>query len=214
MINAKEFVKALKNLEGEKSIPQEIIIDALKQAFINAYQRKNGKDAMVRVEIDAKKGDIYMFNQKNIVEKVEDDFLEVELEEAQAINPDFKVGDIFEIPVEISSLERMDAMHVKQILKQKIREAEKQVIHDAFIDKKDDIVQGIIKKVEPKFCIVDLGRTDGYMPIQNQIPSEKYYEGQRLNVYITDVNKSSHGAQVTVSRADAGFLKRLFLIYT
>ena len=137
-MDAKKFIKALKELEGDKNIPSEIVLDSLKQALVLAYQQKieNAKDSMARVEIDPKKGNIRMFAQKTIVEEVEDDYLEISLEDAQVYNPDYKVGDIFETEVNVDDYNRMAALYVKQILRQKLREAEKQIIFDEYIENK------------------------------------------------------------------------------
>jgi len=210
MINAKDFVKALKSLEDTKNITVPVALDALKQALTNAYQKVNGKDALVRVEIDEKEGKISMFSQKNIVEEVEDDFLEISIEDAKEINPEYKVGDIYETDVDTDEFDRMAALHVKQVLRQKIREAEKQVVYDAYIDKKDDIIMGVVERVEKTYCLINVGKANALMPSNNFIPNEKYSVGQHIKVYIVDVDKSSQGAQVIVSRNDSNFLKRLF----
>ena len=115
MINPKEFTKALHALEETKNIPQEVVIQALKIALINAYQKENGKDALVRVEIDPKKTFIEMYNQKTIVKDVEDDFLEISLEDARNRNPEYQIGDIYEEPIDTNDFDRMAALHVKQI---------------------------------------------------------------------------------------------------
>jgi len=210
MINAKDFVKALQALEADKNIPQDIAIEALKQALINAYQKENGKDALVRVDIDPGKGIVQVYNQKTIVAEVQDDFLEIALEDAKQTMPDAEVGAMYEIPVSTEGFERMAVLHVKQILRQKIREAEKQVIYDEYINKKDEIIVGTVDRVEDRYTLINIGKTNALLPSSNQIPNETYYEGQPLKVYVLEVDKSSQGAQVVVSRTEPGFLKRLF----
>ncbi len=210
MINPKEFTKALQALEETKNIPQDVVISALKVALMNAYQKENGKDALVRVEIDPKKTFIEMFNQKMVVEEVNDDFLEISLEDAKESNPDYKIGDIYETPIDTNNFDRMAALHVKQILKQKIREAEKQVVYDEYIGKKDDIVIGEVERIEKNYCLINIGKTSALLPNGNMIPGEKYYPGQHVKVYINEVDKTGNGAQVVVSRNAPGFLKRLF----
>lgn len=211
-MDARNFIKALKALEGEKNIPSEIVIESLKQALVLAYQQKieNAKDSMARVEIDPKKGNIKMYAQKNIVEEVEDDYLEISLEDAKVYNPDYKVGDIFEKEVNVDDYNRMAALYVKQILRQKLREAEKQVIYDEYIDHKDDIIVGVIERVQPNYCLINVGKTNALMPSNMMIPNEKYEVGQNIKVYVVDVDKKAQGAQVVVSRSDPNFLKRLF----
>ena len=211
-MDAKKFIKALKELEGDKNIPSEIVLDSLKQALVLAYQQKieNAKDSMARVEIDPKKGNIRMFAQKTIVEEVEDDYLEISLEDAKVYNPDYKVGDIFETEVNVDDYNRMAALYVKQILRQKLREAEKQIIFDEYIEHKDDIIVGTVERVEPNFCLINLGKANALMPASNRIPNENLEIGQLVKVYVVDVDKKAQGAQVIVSRTDVGFLKRLF----
>ena len=211
-MNAREFIKALKALEGDKNIPSEIVLDALKQALVLAYQQKieNAKDSMARVEIDPKKGIIKMFAQKTIVEEVEDDYLEISLEDARVYNPDYQVGDIYETEVNVDDYNRMAALYVKQILRQKLREAEKQIIFDEYIEHKDDIIVGTVERVEPNFCLINLGKANALMPASNRIPNENLEIGQLVKVYVVDVDKKAQGAQVIVSRTDTGFLKRLF----
>ena len=170
-MNAREFIKALKALEGDKNIPSEIVLDALKQALVLAYQQKieNAKDSMARVEIDPKKGIIKMFAQKTIVEEVEDDYLEISLEDAKVYNPDYQVGDIYETEVNVDDYNRMAALYVKQILRQKLREAEKQIIFDEYIEHKDDIIVGTVERVEPNFCLINLGKANALMPLHEKM---------------------------------------------
>lgn len=210
MINPKEFTKALEALEETKNIPPEIVLAALKTALVNAYQKENGKDAMVRVEIDPKKTYIEMYNQKHIVTEVNDDFLEISLEDARQKNSNYQIGDLYEEAVDTNNFDRMAALHVKQILKQKIREAEKQVVYDEYIGKKDDIIVGEVERVERNYCLINIGKTNALLPNGNMIPGEKYYPGQHIKVYVNEVEKSGNGAQVVVSRNAPGFLKRLF----
>ncbi|MDD3383739.1 MAG: transcription termination factor NusA [Bacilli bacterium] len=209
-MNPKEFIKALKAFEDSKNISPEMVIDLLKSALISAYQKENGKEARVRVEIDDKKGKILMFNQKEVVEECVDDVLTISLHDAQEINKDYKLGDIFEIAVDTDQFDRMAALYVKQVLRQKIREAEKQYVYDAYINLKDDIITGIVERVENNYSLINIGKTNALMPASNSIPNERYYVGQHLKVYVVEVDKASQGAQVIVSRTEPNFLKRLF----
>jgi len=209
-VNPKEFIKALKAFEESKNISPEMVIDLLKSALISAYQKENGKEARVRVEIDDKKGKILMFNQKEIVEDCVDDVLTISLHDAQEINKDYKLGDTFEIAVDTDQFDRMAALYVKQVLRQKIREAEKQYVYDAYINLKDDIITGIVERVENNYSLINIGKTNALMPASNSIPNERYYVGQHLKVYVVEVDKASQGAQVIVSRTEPNFLKRLF----
>ena len=209
-MESKEFIKALKDFESDKNIAADVVLDALKVALINAFQKENGKDTKVRVEIDDKKGVIEMFHQRDVVEEVLDPAMEISLQEAQEIDPKYKLGDVFEIPVDTDHFNRMAALHVKQVLRQKIREAEKQMIYDTYIDKKDDVILGTIERVENGYVLINIGRTNALMRPSQMIPGEKYEVGQTIKTYITNVDKEVQGAQVLVSRTDPNFLKRLF----
>ncbi len=210
-MESREFLKALADFETTKNISSEIVLEALKTALINAFQReRNCKEAQVRVDIDAKKGTIDMFHQRVVVENVKSPDLEVSLAAVQEINSDMKLGDIYEVPVDVDHFNRMAALRVKQVLRQKIRESEKQMIYDAYIGLKDDIITGVIERVEKSYVLINIGRTNALMRANQMIPNEKYMQGATIKAYITDVDRESQGAQVLVSRADPNFLKRLF----
>lgn len=209
-MNVKEFFEALAGIENRK-LPKEVVIDALKEALSKAYKKHiEIPDALVKVDIDEKTGELNVFQQYTVVEEVEDDELEIALDEAQKIKADIQVGELFDVKKSIDDLGRAAAILAKNVLKQKIREAEKQSVYDEYIDKKDEMVTGIIESVEEKFVIVNLGKTLAMMPKAAQIPGEIYKEGQKIRLVITEVTKETKGAQVLVSRADAKLVKRLF----
>ncbi len=169
----------------------------------------NQSDVYVRVAIDD--GHIHIYPERMVVEEVEDDALELSLEDAQKINKNAQIGDmISEEEVDFSEFDRADVNLAKNVMKQKIREAEKQLVYEEYCDKVDDMVLGTIETVEDKFVIVNIGKTLAMMPRMNQIPTEHYYEGQTLPVVISTVDKESKGAQVLVSRATPVFVRRLF----
>ena len=209
-MNAKELLNALDAFEQEKGISKEVVVDALKEALEKAYKKNTDPDVLCRVDIDSEKGTIEMYELKNVVEEVEDDLFEIELEDAKEINPNIKIGEVLEIEVDTETLSRLAALQAKQVLTQKIREFEKQTVYDAYIDKKDDIIVGTIDRIEPGFIIVNVGKTNAVMKINHTIPGESFKPGQAVRVYVVDVDKSSQGAAVIVSRTAPGFLKRLF----
>ncbi len=209
-MNAKDLLSALNAFEKEKGISKEIVVEALKEAIEKAYIRNTDMDALCRVEIDPKKGTLELYAVKNVVEVVEDDVYEIELEDAQKIDPKLKVGDNLETPVDTDTLSRLAAMQARQVLTQKIREFEKQNVYDAYIDKKDDIIIGIVERVEHEFILVNIGKTSAVMSKRHILPGETFKLKQAIRVYVVDVDKSSSGAAVTVSRTEPGFLKRLF----
>lgn len=209
-MNAKELLNALDAFEQEKGISKDVVVDALKEALEKAYKKNTDPDVLCRVDINADLGTIEMYELKNVVEDVEDDLFEIELEDAKEINPNIKIGEVLEIAVDTETLSRLAALQAKQVLTQKIREFEKQTVYDAYIDKKDDIIVGTIDRIEPGFIIVNVGKTNAVMKINHTIPGETFKVGQAVRVYVVDVDKSSQGAAVIVSRTVPGFLKRLF----
>jgi N utilization substance protein A len=210
-MNFKDFLAAIQALEGNRNITKEIVLDALEEALIKAYRKHvEVPDALVRVDIDQSTGEVRLFHQFNVVEAIEDDELEIDLKEARKHNPELNLGDFYEIPVNIDDLGRAAALLAKNVMKQKIREAEKKAVYDEYIDKLDEMVIGIIESVEEKFVVVNLGKTLAMMPKAAQIPQEIYKEGTKIRLVITEVTKDTKGAQVLVSRADSKLVKRLF----
>lgn len=217
MINAKEFIKALNELEAAKGISKESIIEALKEAMEKGFIKQLGivsngdlEEAKVRVDIDAKKGTIEMCVLKTVVEEVEDDFLQISLEDANKDANIYKVGDIYEIPVSTDELTKLTAQNVKSVLRQKIAEAEKTAIYNAYIDKKGEMIRGVVEKVDERSSIVNIGRTSVYLPNSQKIPGETFRIGDQIRLYVVDVLSTTKGAQIIVSRSDPGYLKRLF----
>jgi len=207
----KVLLKALSSIEDDRNISRDVIIGALKEALIKAY-KKNVElpDLALRVDFDEKTGHINMFQQYNVVETVEDDELEISLEDARLQKEDYEIGDVYEMQVSIKNLSRASASLARNVIKQKIREAEKLAVYEEYSDLLDEMVLGIVESVEEKFVLVDLGRTIAMMPASARIPGEIYREGQKLRVIITDVKRETKGSQVLVSRADSKLVKRLF----
>ena len=209
-MNAKDLINALDAFEQEKGISKVVVLEALKEALEKAYKKHTDPDVMCRADIDGDAGTIEMYELKNVVNEVEDDLFEIELDDAKEIKADIKVGDVLEIPVDPNTLSRLAALQAKQVLTQKIREFEKQTVYDAYIDKKDDLIVGTIERIEPGFILVNVGKSNAVMKINNIIPGESFKVGQTVRVYVVDVDKSAQGAAVIVSRTVPGFLKRLF----
>lgn len=207
----KDFMKAMQAIEQDRSLSQDIVVAALKEALAKAYRKHiEIPDALVRVDINEKSGEIKVYQQRAVVEEVEDDELEISLADAKKIRQEVELGDMIENEVSIENLGRAAVILAKNVMKQKIREAEKQAVYDEYCDKLDDLVVGTVESVEEKFCVVNIGKTLALMPRVAQIPGEHYYEGQRLRVVVSEVNKETKGAQVLVSRADGNLVKRLF----
>lgn len=208
----KDLVKAMRAIEDDRALSVEIVTSALKEALAKAYRKHvEMPDAEVEVVIDESTGTITVWRQKTVVETVEDDEFEISLEEAKEINADAELGQLVNTnEINIAEFGRVAVILAKNVLRQKIKEAEKQAVYDEYIDKLQDMVIGTIESVEEKFCVVNIGKTLALMPRVAQIPGETYKEGQRIRVVISEVNKETKGAQVLVSRADANLVKRLF----
>ncbi|MDD2591384.1 MAG: transcription termination factor NusA [Erysipelotrichaceae bacterium] len=210
-MNCNDFLKAMTLIESDRSIDKNIVIAALSEALVKAYRKHvDIPDALVRVDINEQTGDIKMYQQFKVVEKVEIDELEIALEKAKELDQQLNLDDFYEEEVSVDNLGRAAALLAKNVLKQKIREAEKQAVYDEYIDKLDEMVLGNIESVEEKFIVINLGKTLALMPKMAQIPNERYYEGQKVRVVITEVNKDTKGAQVLVSRSDPKLVRRLF----
>lgn len=212
MINTKEFIKALDELEATRGISKDSILASLKEALEKAYRKQLGadEDALVRADIDSIKGTIEMYHMKNVVEEVQDDFLEISLDDAQKTDPDIKVGDVWQEAVSTDELTKLAAMNVKSVLRQKMSEAEKAALYDAYQDKIGEMITGTVEKIDERSTIVNIGRTSVYLPNSQKIAGEVFTLGQTIKLYVVDVVSTTKGAQIAVSRSDAGFLKRLF----
>lgn len=211
-MNLKDLMKAMQSIEDDRKISKDIVIEALKEALAKAYRKHvDISDVQVRVDINEKSGAIKVYQQYTVVEEVEDDELEVSLEEARKFNPTIQLGELLDREVSIENLGRAAALLAKNVMKQKIREAEKQAVYDEYINLLDEMVFGLVESVEEKFVVVNLGKTMAIMPRAAQMPNETYHEGQNIRVLITECNNQSKGgAQVLVSRADANLVRRLF----
>lgn len=208
---SKKFIQALDLLESEKGIKKEIVLDALKEALEKSYKKNyGGPESIIRVEINEINGKIRLYEIKHVVDDVNDEDYELSLEEAQMINPKYQIGDDVVTEVDPEVFGRLAAIQTKQLLKQKIREAEKETLYNEYIDKKDDIINGTVDRVEERFAIINIGRTGALLPLNQQIPGEKIYEGQRIKVYVSDVERNTKGTHIGVSRTEPGLVKRLF----
>ncbi|MEL7564322.1 MAG: transcription termination factor NusA [Dehalobacterium sp.] len=205
-----EFIEALKELEKEKNISIDILLEAIEAALISAYKKNFGSSQNVRVEISRNTGEIHVYNRRNIVEEVEDPRLEVSLSEARKIRPSYEIDDILETEVTPKTFGRIAAQTAKQVVVQRIREAERTNIYDEFINRESDIVTGIVQRHEMKNVFIDLGKTEAVLMPTEQISREQYNQGDRIKTYIIEVKKTTKGPQILVSRTHPGLLKRLF----
>ncbi|MBQ7223469.1 MAG: transcription termination/antitermination protein NusA [Erysipelotrichaceae bacterium] len=210
-MNVKDLAAVLSNIQENRMISYDVVVSALKEGLAKAYRKHiSCPDAMVRVDIDDK-GVIRLYQQRKVIDtEVMDPDLEISLEDARELSESYNVDDIIEDEVGIEDFGRSTVSLVKNVMLQKIKEASKQMVYDEYIDKIDDLVYGTVQTVEDKFVLVDLGKTLALMTKADQIPGEKYFDGQRLKVIIKAVSKDTKGAQVIVSRSSANLVKRLF----
>ncbi len=205
------FKEAIASIVDDRQIDEQIVEEALIEALSKALKRHIGaNDANVEVVMDEDKDEMRIYQIFDVVEEVSNFDTELSLEEALDDKEDAKIGDKIYLEHEINDLGRPAALLAKNVLKQKIREAEKQGIYDEYIHQLFEMVTVSVETVEDRFLFVNLGRAYGIMPLSAQIPGEHYYEGQKLKVVITEVNKDTKGAQIIVSRSDDHFVRRLF----
>lgn len=205
----KEFLDALAELERTKGIKLDILLEALEDALISAYKKNYGSSQNVRVEINRETGDIHVYYRKEVVETVENDKVEMSLEEARLYDPEFEVGDMFESEVTPRSFGRIAAQTAKQVIVQRIREAERNVIYDAYAKAEGEIVRGTIVRIEGRNVIVDIGKTEAVLTTADQIPGERYIVGNTVKVYVEEVMRGNRGTRIAISRTQPGFLSRL-----
>src|SRR3954470_18997412 len=207
-----ELLDALALLEKEKGISRNVIIEAIEAALISAYRRNFNQAQNVRIDINLGVGTMRVFARKEVVDEVFDPRLEISLEEAQRINPNYQVEDVVEMEVTPKDFGRIAAQTAKQVVTQRVREAERGIIYSEFIDREEDIMTGIVQRLDSKFIYVSLGKIEALLPVNEQMPNERYKPHDRIKVFITKVEKTTKGPQIFVSRTHPGLLKRLFEI--
>ena len=207
-----EFMEALDELEKDRGIDKETLIDTIEQALLTAYKKNFGSAQNVRVEFDRERGEVKVFSQRVVVDESDlyDTFLEIELKDAREISPNYELGDIIENEVTPKDFGRIAAQTAKQVVVQRIREAEREIVYNEFIDKENEIVTGEVARVNTNLVYVNLGRIEAVMNTQEQMQGEHYKAGQKIKVYILEVKKTNKGPQIVVSRSHPGLVKRLF----
>ncbi|TCO79903.1 transcription termination factor NusA [Marinisporobacter balticus] len=205
-----EFIEALGQIEKEKGISKEILIDTIEAALISAYKRNYGSAQNVKVYINRESGDVGVFSVKNVVEIIEDELLEMSIEDAKKINSNYGLGDVVEKEVTPKNFGRIAAQTAKQVVVQRIREAERGIIFDEFINRESEIVTGLVQRMSKGNVFIDLGKTEAILTPAEQIPGEEYKHNDRIKTYIVEVKKTTKGPQILVSRTHPGLVKRLF----
>jgi N utilization substance protein A len=207
-----ELLDALTILEKEKGISKDIIIEAIEAALISAYKRNFNQAQNVRVDLNRETGTMKVYARKDVVDEVYDSRLEISIGEARGINPNYVLNDVIEMEVTPKDFGRIAAQTAKQVVTQRVREAERGVIYSEFIDREEDIMTGIVQRIDSKFIYVSLGKIEALLPVSEQMPNETYRPHDRIKVFITKVEKTTKGPQIFVSRTHPGLLKRLFEI--
>lgn len=205
-----DLLDALTALEQQKGISRDVLIEAIEAALVTAYKRNFNQAQNVRVDINLATGTMLVYSRKDVVEEVEDDRLQISLDDARAINPHYIVGDVVEEEVTPRNFGRIAAQTAKQVVTQRVREAERGLIYEEYVDREDDIVNGIVERLDARNIYVGLGKVEAVLPVNEQIQTETYRPHDRIKVYITKVERTTRGPQVFVSRTHPGLLRRLF----
>lgn len=208
----KEFILAVEELEKEKGISKDALIDAIESALVSAYKKNYSNSQNVRVNINKETGDIDVFMRKIVVtdEEVMDEYGELTLDEAHEIDPSYKLGDVIENRVTPKDFGRIAAQTAKQVVVQRIREAERGQVYDEFSNRQGEIVTGTVQRISNDTVFINIGKAEGILSVNEQVRGEKYAVNSRLKVYIMDVKKTTKGPQVYLSRSHPGLVKRLF----
>lgn len=206
----KEFIQALDEVEKAKGVKKDELIDAIEAAIASAYKKNYGTSQNVKININRENGEIKVFSLKEVVEEVFDELLEINYEQAKQLNEQYEIGDMAEVEVKPKNFGRIAAQNAKQLVVQRIKEAERNIVYDEFIEREDEILTGIIQRKEKNNVFIDIGKTEGILAPTEQILGEDYSQNKRIKVYILEVKKTTKGPQVFVSRTHPGLVKRLF----
>lgn len=206
----KELLEALTALCNEKGISPDVIIDALNAALVAAYKKNFDSAQNVEVSIDSEKGNVKVMAQKTVVEDVFDELEEICLEDAREISGNYQIGDVVNIEVTPKDFGRIAAMTAKQVVTQRIREAERGIIYSEYIEKTNDIVSGTVSRMERGNIFVDIGKIEAMLPANEQVPGEVYEIHQPIKCYVSEVKDGTKGTQIILSRTHPGLVKKLF----
>ncbi|KXB89906.1 transcription termination factor NusA [Veillonellaceae bacterium DNF00751] len=206
----KELLNAIAFLSKEKGVSPDVICDSLEAVLITAYKKEPEANPMADVELNRETGDYRIVAAKTVVAEVTNENEEIVLAEARKQNAAYEIGDMVKVDVTPHNFGRIAAQAAKQVMIQRLREAERSIVYDEFYNRTDDIITGLVQRIENKIVYVDLGKAEAVLPVSEQIAEEQYYVGQRLKCYVVEVRKTTKGAQILVSRTHPGLLKRLF----
>ena len=209
-MDSKEFLNALELVAKEKGIDKEIIFEAIEASLVSACKKHFGSSQNIKVDMNRETGEVKCFTQKTIVEVVEDPQLEMSLDMARIANPNYVVGDIVDIEVTPKNFGRISAQTAKQVVVQKFREAEREILFNQYITKEREVVTAVVQRKERRNVIVQMGKIDAVLAANEQIPGETYDFMDRVKVYVLEVKQTTKGPQIFVSRTHPELVKRLF----
>ena len=210
-INIKQLTLAVRTIAEEKNLPEETVLSVIEQAIAAAWRRDNGeRDQEVRAKLNVNDGTAEVYVAREVVEEVGSDAVEISLEDAKKVKKDAEIGDIIEDKYEVTSFGRVAAQTAKQVVLQRLREAEREVVLEEYEDKIGTIVTGTVQRVEPRVVRVELGKATGIIPQSEQIQGEFYSIGSRIKVFIKDIERDNRGPQLILSRGNEAFVEYLF----
>ncbi len=205
-----EFITAMTALAAEKNLPREVVLEAVETALASAYKKDDLANSIVVVKINPEDGSMKVFTQKTVVDEVEDDKIEMTVEEARRFRPDAKAGDVLTFDAAPRTAGRIAAQTAKQVVLQRLREAEREIVFEEYAGKEGEIVSGVVQRLEGRNVIVEMGKTEALLPPSEQARTEHYRAGQRVKVMLLEVSKATKGPQVIVTRTHKDLLRRLF----
>lgn len=197
-MDSAEFMQALNEIVKEKGIDKEVIFEAIESSLVSACKKNFGTSQNIKVVMDRETGNIDVYAQREVVEEVEDPQLQISLEEAHVLNPSYKLGDMVDFVVTPKNFGRISAQTAKQVVVQKFREAEREILYNQYITKEKEIVIGIVQRIEKKNVIVQIGKIDAILAPNEQIPGEQYKFMDRIKVYVVEVKQTTKGPQIYV----------------
>jgi N utilization substance protein A len=202
--------RVIEQVSRDRGIDKEILVKTLEEALGSAARKKYGTKVDIEVHYDEERGEIEVFQFKDVVEKVTEPDLEIDLEEGRKLDPGCQLGDSIGTKMDTTSFGRIAAQSAKQVIIQKMKDAERDVVYESFINRKGEIINGIVQRIDKRDIIVNLGRTEAILPVREQVPKETYRRGDRIRAYILDVLHESRGPQIILSRSHPRFLISLF----
>jgi transcription termination/antitermination protein NusA len=208
----RELIMVIEQLGREKGIDKEVLFEALESALLSASRKSLGPGDNVRIHIDRKTGEFRVYHRKKVVEEVVDSETEISLGEAKALNPEAELDVELELLQDkpLPDLGRIAAQTAKQVILQKVRDAEREGIYSEFIGKEGQILRGVVHRIEKRNVILEIGKAEAILPEREQIPGERYNPGDRIRAFVLEVRRTAKGPQITLSRTHPGYLARLF----